>query len=422
MSAHTQNSSMGSLLSKESTITKDKYMETKEQEPNISIKVSEFIAKIIATPPLKLKLIDIYHGIYERLCGPWGRVTGSYADSLSMSTSDVDIILDNISVNSSPEMTMNNSCTMELVIFTEDNDIPPGCCWLRAYQKVAFVGKYVPSDSTSFPFVRVNGLTKQVTDAEWNLVDIKGYKCLSCRNINEQRAKSGLTSFPFINRFLPHWIPYGPAFKQTYFWIFDVDIMDAFKCKTLPPVLQKWAKRTRKTWPSQSTIVKALEQGCHVISLPSKISSDEFTEVEFRLGYGAMEKILTESLSDCQKQCYILLKIILKEYIEPRFPGEDIVSSYVMKMLIFWMSEETDSNTWRPECLLECLEMCLGRLFDWIESGYCPNFFIPEYNVFRTKLTSIHSNNFICLMREIMDLKWKVLLNCKTMQWVNVYV
>ena len=413
---------MGLLLSKESCVTKDTYVKTKEQEEKISIKVSEFIAKKIATPPLKLKLINSYHGMYEKLCGPWGRVTGSYADSLSMSTSDVDIIMDNMSVNSSPEITISNSCPMELVIFTEDNDIPPGCCWLRAYQKVAFMGKYVPSCSSSFPYVRMNPLSKQVTEDKWNLVDVKGHKCLSSRNINEQRSKSGLTSFPLINRFLPQWIPHGPAFKQTYFWVFDVDIVEAFKCRTLPPVLLKWAKRTRKTWPSQSTIEEALEQGCHVISLPSKISSDEFTEVEFRFGYGAMEKILTKNLNDCQKQCYILLKIILKEYIEPRFPGEDIVSSYVMKMLIFWMSEETDSDFWRPECLLECLEMCLGRLFDWVDSGYCPNFFIPEYNLFRTKLTSIHSNKFTCLMREIVDLKWKVLIHCKSMQSLNLYV
>ncbi|CAG2187853.1 unnamed protein product [Mytilus edulis] len=348
---------MGYMLSKESSFRKDTYVKTKEQQEEISIKVSKFIAKIIATPPLKLKMIGIYHDIYERFFGPWGRVTGSYADNLSMSTSDVDIILDNFSVNSSPEIAINNSCPMELVIFTDDDDIPSGCCWLRAYQRDAFKGKYVPSVSTSFPFVRVNGLTKQVTDAEWNLVDT-------------QRIQI---------------------------------------CKTLPPVLLKWANRTRKTWPLQSTIEEALEQGCHVISLPSKISSDEFTEVEFRLGYGAMEKLLTESLNDCQKQCYILLKITLKEYIEPQFPEEDIVSSYVMKMLIFWMSEETDSDTWRPECLLDCLDMCLGRLFDWVESGYCPNFFIPEYNLFRTKLTSIHSNKFTCLMREIVDLKWKVL-------------
>ncbi|CAC5405112.1 unnamed protein product [Mytilus coruscus] len=413
---------MGYQLSKESFVTKDTSLKSKEQEEKISIEVSQFIAKKIATPPLKLKLIDIYHGLYERLCGPWGRVVGSYADSLSISTSDVDIVLDNMCVNSSPKNIMSNSCNMELVIFTEDNDIPPGCCWLRVYEKDAFTGKYLPSGSTSFPYFRGNGLTKRVTKATWNLVDIKGYKCLSCRDMNEQRAYGGLTLFPLINRFLPHWIPHGPAFKQTYFWIFDVDIVEAFRCKTLPSVLFKWAKRTRKAWPSPSTIEKALEQGCHVISLPSKVSLDEYTEVEFRLGYGPMEKLLTESLSDCQKQCYILLKVILKEYIEPRFPDQDILSSYVMKMLIFWMSEETDSDIWRPACLLECLQMCLEKLYDWVESGYCPNYFIPEYNLFRTKLARMQSNNFACWLRETVDFQWNVLLHCKTMEWLNLYV
>ncbi|CAG2236267.1 unnamed protein product [Mytilus edulis] len=158
---------MGHQLSKEGFVTKDTSITSKEQ---ISVEVSKFIAKKISTPPLKLKLIDIYHGIYARLLGPWGnKVVGSYADSLSISTSDVDIILDYMCVFSCPENIISNSSNFPLVIFTEDNDIPPGCCWLRAYEKDAFTGKHLPASSSSLPYFRGNGLTNRVIKAQWNL-------------------------------------------------------------------------------------------------------------------------------------------------------------------------------------------------------------------------------------------------------------
>ncbi|KAL3883288.1 hypothetical protein ACJMK2_029570 [Sinanodonta woodiana] len=41
---------------------------------------------------------------------------------------------------------------------------------------------------------------------------------------------------------------------------------------------------------------------------------------------------------------------------------------------------------WQPDKLLLCVELCLRLLYNWVESKMCPNYFIPEENMFQCKV------------------------------------
>ena len=107
---------------------------------------------------------------------------------------------------------------------------------------------------------------------------------------------------------------------------------------------------------------------------------------------------------------YRILKILAKEYIQPKYPDEDFISSYVMKTLLFWTIEGYGSKMWSNERLLECLRLCLIKFGEWIKDGLCPNYFIPEYNLFRTKIDRMNEVGFRTWMLAVLERDWVLLL------------
>ncbi|KAK3107411.1 hypothetical protein FSP39_013978 [Pinctada imbricata] len=87
----------------------------------------------------------------------------------------------------------------------------------------------------------------------------------------------------------------------------------------------------------------------------------------------------------CQFLCYGLLKIFLKEVINTNQSISDLLCSYFLKTAIFWEIITTRS-TWSKKDFLARFWDCFRRLISWVENGYCPNFFIPENNMFLGKI------------------------------------
>ena len=81
-----------------------------------------------------------------------------------------------------------------------------------------------------------------------------------------------------------------------------------------------------------------------------------------------------------QLKCYILLKIIKKELINPNNP--ESLTSYHIKTCMLYMKEKTPAEFWRPENLLGCMLTALKVLSRWAKEGNCPDYFIPDENMF----------------------------------------
>ena len=57
-----------------------------------------------------------------------------------------------------------------------------------------------------------------------------------------------------------------------------------------------------------------------------------------------------------------------------------------MKTIVFWVIQNDSLMEWVPGYLLMCFWTCFKLMISWVYRGECPNFFIPQNNMFREKV------------------------------------
>lgn len=57
-----------------------------------------------------------------------------------------------------------------------------------------------------------------------------------------------------------------------------------------------------------------------------------------------------------------------------------------MKTTVFWAIQQNALSYWCPQNLLACFWICFKLLLKWVYNGVCPNFFIPQNNMFLGKI------------------------------------
>lgn len=82
-----------------------------------------------------------------------------------------------------------------------------------------------------------------------------------------------------------------------------------------------------------------------------------------------------------QLKCYILLKFIKKEKIQDVLQEESL-TTYHCKTCMLYMIENTPADFWVEDNLLTCLYNCLQLILKWAKEKVCPNYFIPDENMF----------------------------------------
>ena len=110
-----------------------------------------------------------------------------------------------------------------------------------------------------------------------------------------------------------------------------------------------------------------------------------------------------------QLKCYILAKIIKKEFIHKSL-GEKSLSSYHFKTLMFYMIEDTPAEFWVKHNLLYCLHHILKRMLIWVERGVCPNYFIPGENMSEGRISEQMQLQLCGLLRRLIDANFKYLV------------
>ncbi|KAL3883195.1 hypothetical protein ACJMK2_029485 [Sinanodonta woodiana] len=175
----------------------------------------------------------------------------------------------------------------------------------------------------------------------------------------------------------------GPAFTIN-FKGYTYDNVLGLRLNEWPDQASLWLTRKRRhNWPSHETIRLIQEMGALLVPVGHKLSQEQHLEWRLSISFG--EKLLVWLFNSTQYKCYILLKIINKCFIKP-VVGDDALSSYHCKTCIFYLVENTSSAIWQPENILLCVDLCLRLLHNWVESKMCPNYFIPEENMFHCKV------------------------------------
>lgn len=148
-----------------------------------------------------------------------------------------------------------------------------------------------------------------------------------------------------------------------------------------PRVAKEYIKRDRKRcWPGPETLDKIIRDGCHCVPVGAPESAAK--HLEWQLCFSVAECTLVHSMDHSLFKLYQILKILIHEGLNNMDDCGKIVSSYIIKTLMFWMCEDKLPNFICAGNLKESIEECLTQLQEWIRDNFIPHYFIPERNLF----------------------------------------
>ena len=189
----------------------------------------------------------------------------------------------------------------------------------------------------------------------------------------------------------------------------EYDWAHCLKCDVWPENARSSIQTLYKcSWPSKDILQAMVSDG--VLFVPIGAKQSPFEHIEWRISFSLAEKRMIHSMNHTQFLCYGLLKLFLKEAIDTNEDVKGLLCSYFLKTALFW-EITTSPNQWNASSLLSCFWKCFRRILQWVRSSYCPNFFIPENNMFQGKiegenreklfqhLCTLYSEGFMCLSR-----------------------
>lgn len=202
---------------------------------------------------------------------------------------------------------------------------------------------------------------------------------------------------------------HGPAVSSSagFGWQ-AVDVVYAYKCQKWLRINENWLNRKRKfNWPSSQALKEMEMMGFFVVPVGHPHSGEQNNE--WRISFSLQERRLMHDFSPTQFKCYVLMKFIKKEII-PHFIKEETLTSYHLKTCMFYMIENTPSYMWTPGNILACLEGCLKCLVKWAKDGDCPNYFIPDENMFEKRIHGPLQSTLVEVLEKLVSSKCGFLL------------
>uniref|UniRef100_K1R8P9 Uncharacterized protein C3orf59 n=1 Tax=Magallana gigas TaxID=29159 RepID=K1R8P9_MAGGI len=164
----------------------------------------------------------------------------------------------------------------------------------------------------------------------------------------------------------------------------EYDHAYCFVCDFWPPSASSWIDRCH-SWPDPEVVIDIIRNGCHFVAIGHPFGS--YGNEEWRISFSQAEYKLVYSMNHSQFLTYGLLKLFLKEVINQQSEETSkLLCSYHMKTTVFWAIQQNTLPHWCPQNLLAGFWVCFKLLLKWVYKGICPNFFIPQNNLFMTKV------------------------------------
>ena len=220
-----------------------------------------------------------------------------------------------------------------------------------------------------------------ITDNINTLLSNSGYHFLP-----DDKDRIVITVKPGYMLPIPNVTKHGVAFKEDNKGDFpDIDYVCAFQSKVLPDCVTDCLMRKRNSDFLTPKVVKACKSyGCLFVRKEHCQSKD--SRLLWRISPSHQERFLMTNFNSVQHKCYVLLKLIKKDIINPAL-GSEVLTSYHCKTAMLHLIDMTPSQFWRPGKLLLCLITALHCLLLWSKDSNCPNFFIPDENMFRLRIS-----------------------------------
>ncbi|XP_068723034.1 uncharacterized protein [Montipora capricornis] len=166
----------------------------------------------------------------------------------------------------------------------------------------------------------------------------------------------------------------GPAMKLHVGGLLEADITLCIQCPEWPTMCD-WASRPRY-WPSEFEAQRIMSFGCHLVAKSAPKDKDQ---TSWRLSFSLAEVELSKLVPDTARKCFLALKIILKDHLQPVVPG---ITSYHMKTIFFNTLEKVPVGFWVENNVEECFLTLLAEVRDALISMNCPHHWFSFVNLF----------------------------------------
>ena len=180
----------------------------------------------------------------------------------------------------------------------------------------------------------------------------------------------------------------GPAIKIKIDNLFEADITICMKCSEWPS-MSDWASRPRY-WPSVDEAQRIMSLGCHLVA---KSEPSDKEETSWRFSFSLAEVELSKLVPDTARKCFLALKIILKDHLQPVVPE---ISSYHIKTILFNTLEKVPVGFWAEDNIEECFLTLLAEVRDALLSMKCSHHWLSYINLF-----NIHANDMQRLAKKV---------------------
>ncbi|XP_066910710.1 uncharacterized protein [Clytia hemisphaerica] len=183
--------------------------------------------------------------------------------------------------------------------------------------------------------------------------------------------------------------------KRRYFY---ADFTLALHCKPWPNKAEGFlTSEYRENWPPREALEEIKRLGCHVVP---KSSTNQLIKViegqsectkfsqspglEWRYSFSQAEIILAKHIPQPAKSAYLAFKAVVKRQVNKRDIKERKICTFALKCILYRLVERKTKSFWKTadSCLETLFMELLTDLDGHLRSRSCPNFWIPDINVF----------------------------------------
>ena len=320
--------------------------------------------------------------------------TGSQAEGLDVPGSDHDIMMD---INSEANLLIIQkmqdapTATYRNVFCMKTKTVPPCFAMLRSVNQVKHCQLLYACQLIDDAMHFSSYLFVHNCESLFNKIPCSG-----------EAARQGPS--------LENWTPYMDTSQSGTYMVLSIH------CPFWPDSASEWRLRLRRfAWPSPSDIKSIIDFGFHLVPVGHPCS--DMNIMEWRISFSVAERALVWSFNHVQVQCYAVMKIFLKEFINPHCsPDYRVLCSYFIKTFLFWKYEETDPSFWCPGNLRECIMFLLTGFRECILRSSLKHYFIPEFNLLSVKLTTDARGEILRILDIISQSDISIIKECNTLK------
>lgn len=203
----------------------------------------------------------------------------------------------------------------------------------------------------------------------------------------------------------------GPSAPADFCGI-AIDYVYTLQC-CCPSQLRDWYFRPRvHEWPSEELRTEVLQLGANLVATGCK--NDVSRDLEWRFCFNRGEVKLVHSWNETQAKLFIVLKMILKDFLKPE---NKEITTYTMKNIVFWMSEMFPLEKFRVNNLIHLVRKALKMLKKSLILNFLPYYMIPKRNLFERKIEKVYKKALLEKISTLLDLGPRVLIVCRKIQF-----